>query len=41
MHTYIATNPIPWGEILRVAFKGMSWQKYAATFQGQWDFEVQ
>ena len=40
MHIHInVVNPLPCGEILRAMFIGMSWQKHAATFQGQRDFE--
>ena len=40
VHTYIAVDPIPCGEISRVAFIGKSLQKHVATFQGRRDFEV-
>ena len=41
MHIHVeAVDPLPCSEILRVAFIGMSWQKRAVTFRGQWDFEV-
>ena len=39
-HTYIVVDPVPCGEILRAAFIGMSWLKYAAIFRGRQDFEV-
>ena len=29
-----AIDPLPCNEISRVVFTGTSWQKYAATFQG-------
>ena len=29
---YIAVDPVPCDEILRAAFIGMSWLKYAVTF---------
>ena len=31
-HTHIVVNPVPCSKILRAAFIGMSWLKYAATF---------
>ena len=36
-HTYIAGDPLPYGEISRVAFIGMRSEK---LFRGWWDFEV-
>ena len=36
----MAVDLLPCGEISRAAFIGMSWQKHAATFRGQRDFEV-
>ena len=39
-HMYIIVDPVPCGKILRAAFIGMCWLKYAATFRGQQDFEV-
>ena len=37
---YTVVDPLPCGEITRAAFNGVSWLKYAATFQGRQDFEV-
>ena len=39
-HMHIVVDPVPCGEILRAAFIGMSWLKYAATFRGWQNFEV-
>ena len=39
-HTYIVIDPVPCGEISRVAFIGMCWLKYVARFRGRQDFEV-
>ena len=36
--TYV--YPLPCSKISRAAFIGLSWLKYAVTFQGWWDFEV-
>ena len=36
-HMYIIADPVPCSEILRVAFIGMSWLKYVATFWGRQD----
>ena len=37
----IVVDPVPCGEISRAAFYiGMSWLKYAATFQGAARFEI-
>ena len=38
-HTYIAGDPLPRSKISRAVFIGMSMQKHAVRFQGQWDFE--
>ena len=40
-HTYIVVDSVSCSEILRAAFIGMGWLKYAATFRGWRDFEVQ
>ena len=40
LNMYIAVDPLPYGEISRVAFIGISWKKHAATYQVRWDFEV-
>ena len=37
----LSINTLPCGEILGAVFIGISWQKQAATFGDQWDFEVQ
>ena len=37
---YIVGDPLPCGEISRVAFTGISMQKHAARFRGRRDFEV-
>ena len=39
MHTEIAVDPLPCGEIWRAAFIGTSWQIDVATFRGWRDFE--
>lgn len=31
---YIAVDPLPCSKVSRAAFIGMSWQEYAAIFQG-------
>ena len=41
LNMYIAVDPLPYGEISRVAFIGISWKKHAAAFQGWRNFEVQ
>ena len=38
-HTFIVVDPVPCGDISRVAFIRMCWLKYGATFRGQRDFE--
>ena len=40
VHADIVVDPVPCGEISRVAFIGMCWLKYAAIFRGRQDFEV-
>ncbi|MCG8623652.1 MAG: hypothetical protein MJE68_16870 [Proteobacteria bacterium] len=40
MHTEIAVDPLPCGEISRAAFIGTSWQINVATFRGRRKFEV-
>ena len=40
VNTHIVVDSLPCGDILRVAFIGVSWLKYAVTFWGWWDFEV-
>ena len=40
VHTYIAGDPLPYSEISRAAFIGMSMQKHAARFWGRRNFEV-
>ena len=32
VHTYIVVDPVPCGEISRVAYIVMSWLKYVVTF---------
>ena len=39
VHMEIAVNPVPCGEISRVAFIGTCWQIDAARFRGRQDFE--
>ena len=40
VHTYVAVDPLPCGEILRLAFIGESLQKHAVTLLGRRDFKV-
>ena len=39
VHMYVVVDPLPCGEVSRVASLGMSWLKYAVTFRGRQDFE--
>ena len=39
-HTFIASDPLPWGEISWVAYIGICLQKRGATFRGRQDFEM-
>ena len=39
--THITVNPLPCGEVSRVVLTEMTQLKYAVTFRGWWDFEVQ
>ena len=39
-HTLITVDPLLCSDISRAVLIGMSWQKHAATFRGQRNFEV-
>ena len=39
-HMYVYSRRLFTSKISWVVFIGMSWQKHAATFRGQWNFKV-